>query len=87
MPIRMREPSQMMTALLPLATELPKRGAGVPFDTLSMGYALGADKEHSRRIILALAGEVRAFARTIEAQLPAQYDQNNTSTVFALLGG
>lgn len=79
--------SQMMTALLPLATELPKRRAGVPFDTLSMGYALGTDKEHSRKIILALAGEARAFARTIEAQLPAPYDQDNTNAVFELLSG
>ncbi|MBO9671132.1 MAG: hypothetical protein J7485_11500 [Sphingobium sp.] len=85
--VRALSVTQMMTALLPLATELPKRGAGVPFDTLSMGYALGTDKEHSRRIILALAGEARAFAKTIEAQLPARYNQNNTSAVFALLGG
>ncbi|MBO9574593.1 MAG: hypothetical protein J7494_02535 [Sphingobium sp.] len=79
--------SQMMTALLPLATELPKRGAGVPFDALSMGYALGTDKEHSRRIILALAGEARAFAKTIEAQLPSQYSQNSMDAVFEVLGG
>jgi len=79
--------SQMMTALMPLATELPKHGAGVPFDTLTMGYAVGTDKEHTRRIILALAGEAKAFARTIEAQLPARYDQNNTKAVFELLNG
>lgn len=79
--------SQMMTALLPLANELPKHGAGVPFDTLSMGYAVGTGQEQSRKIILALAGETRAFARTIEAQLPARYDQNNTNAVFALLDG
>ena len=79
--------SEMMTALLPLATELSKRGSGVPFDTLSMGYALGTDKEHSRKIILVLAGEARAFARTIEAQLPERYDQTNMNAVFELLGG
>lgn len=78
---------QMMSALLPLATELPKHGAGVPFDTLSMGYAVGAGKEQSRTIILALAEEARAFARTIEAQLPARYDQNSMNAVFELLGG
>lgn len=83
--VRALSVTQMMTALLPLATELPKLGAGVPFDTLSMGYALGTDKEHSRRFILALAGEARTFARTIEGQLPARYNQNNTSAVFALL--
>jgi hypothetical protein len=79
--------SQMMTALLPLAIELPKHGAGAPFDTLSMGYAVGGDKEHSRRFILALAGEARAFAKAIEAQLPARYDLNNTKAVFELMGG
>jgi hypothetical protein len=85
--VRALTTSQMMTALLPLATELPKHGAGVPFDTLSMGYAAGSDKDHSRRFILALAGEAQTFARTIEAQLPARYDQNNTKAVFELLGG
>ena len=78
--------SQMMTALLPLAIELPKHGAGVPFDTLNMGYSVGSDKEHSRKFILALAGEARSFAKTIEAQLPARYDLNNTDAAFELLG-
>lgn len=85
--VRALATSQMMTGVLPLATELPKHGAGVPFDVLSMGYAVGAGKEQSRKIILALAREARAFAKTIEAQLPAQYDQNNTSAFFELLGG
>jgi hypothetical protein len=78
--------SQMVSALLPLAIELPRHGAGVPFDTLSMGYAVGSDKEHSRKFILALAGEARTFAKTIEAVLPARYDQNNTKAIFDLLG-
>ena len=79
--------SQMMGALLPLATELPKHGAGAPFDTLSMGYAVGINKEHSRRVILALAGEARTFAKVIEAQLPARYDLKNTNAIFELLEG
>jgi hypothetical protein len=79
--------SQMMSALLPLAIELPKHGAGAPFDTLRMGYAVGSDKEHSRKFILALAGEAQTFAKTIEAQLPARYDQNNTKAIFELLRG
>jgi len=78
--------SQMLTALMPLATELPKLGAGVPFDVLSMGYAPGSDKEQSRRIILALAGEAREFAKTIEAKLPAAYDRDSTNAIFDLLG-
>jgi hypothetical protein len=85
MDVRGLSVTQMTAALLPLATELPKHGAGVPFDTLSMGYALGSDKEQSRRIILSLAGEAKAFARSIEANLPARYNQNNTDAVFALL--
>ena len=79
--------SQMMSALMPLAIELPRYGAGAPFDTLSMGYAVGSDKEHSRKFILALAGEARTFAKSIEALLPARYDQNNTKAIFDLLGG
>jgi len=78
--------SQMMSALLPLAVELPRRGAGAPFDTLRMGYAVGSDKERNRRFILALAGEARTYAKSIEAQLPARYDQNNTKAIFELLG-
>src|SRR5690606_37068749 len=36
--------SQMSAGLWPLAAELPQHGAGIPFDTLSMGYAPGAGK-------------------------------------------
>lgn len=79
--------SQMLTALWPLAIELPQRGAGVPFDPLSMGYGLGAGKEQSRAVILAFAREAQAFSRTIEAQLPARYAQNNTDMVITMLGG
>ena len=77
----------MLTALWPLAIELPRHGAGVPFDPLSMGYALGAGKEQSRKVILALAREAQAFSRTIEAQLPARYVPNNADPVIALMGG
>lgn len=77
--------SQMMTALWPLALELPRHGAGVPFDPLSMGYALGAGKEQSRNVILALAREAQAYARTIEPLLPARYNQNNAKLIIELL--
>jgi hypothetical protein len=79
--------SQMLTALWPLAIELPRHGAGIPFDPLSMGYALGAGKEQSRKVILALAREAQAFSRTIEAQLPARYVPNNADLVIGLMGG
>ena len=65
--------SQMMTGLWPLSIELPKHGTGIPFDTLSMGYAPGAGKDQSRAIILAMVREADAFARTIEHLLPARY--------------
>lgn len=77
--------SQMTTALWPLALELPKHGAGVPFDPLSMGYALGAGKEQSRRLILAFAKEAQSYARSIESLLPARYNQNNVDMVIKLL--
>lgn len=77
--------SQMTAALWPLAIELPKHRAGVPFDPLSMGYALGAGKEQSRRLIVAFAKEAQAYARTIEHLLPARYNQNNSDMVIKLL--
>ena len=79
--------AQMMTGLWPLATELPRLGAGIPFDTLSMGYSPGAGKEQSRKVILSLAREAQDFARTIEALLPARYNQNSADAVAGVLGG
>lgn len=77
--------AQMTMALWPLATELPKHGAGVPFDTLSMGYALGAGKEQSRALILAFAREAQDYARKIEPLLPARYNRSNIDMVLGLL--
>jgi hypothetical protein len=77
--------AQMMTGLWPLAAELPKYGMGMPFDPLSMGYSPGTGKEESRQFTLALARETQEFARTIEALLPARY-QDNADGVFDLLG-
>jgi hypothetical protein len=77
--------SQMMTGLWPLAAALPQLDAGIPFDTLSMGYALGSGKEQSRLIILGMAREAQSFARTIERLLPARYDQNNADGLIELM--
>ena len=78
--------AQMMTGMWPLAAELPKYGAGVPFDTLSMGYAPGAGKEQARNFILAMAQEAQSYARNIEALLPARYDLNSANAVVETLG-
>ncbi|MXO58233.1 hypothetical protein GRI89_01570 [Altererythrobacter salegens] len=78
--------TQMMTGLWPLAAELPRHGAGIPFDTLSMGYAPGAGKEQSRMVIVALAREAQGFARTIEGLLPARYAHNTAEGVIDLMG-
>ncbi len=79
--------SQMMTALLPLATELPKRGAGVPFDTLSMGYALESTRSIVAGSFWLWPGKHRCSPRPSKRSCPWGYDQNNTNAVFELLGG
>jgi hypothetical protein len=66
--------AQMMSAIWPIATALPAMGVGMPFDPLSMGYALGNNPTQSRRIIARLAREAATFAQTIEHRLPSGYD-------------
>ena len=77
--------AQMMTGLWPLSIALPGLGAGVPFDTLSMGYAPGAGKDHSRAIILAMVREAQTFAQTIEHLLPARYSIDSAKMAIQLL--
>ena len=66
---------------------MPKHGAGMPYDALSMGYAFGKGREENRRIILALANEAKLFSRTIEQHLPARYNAENTAAVIDAMAG
>ncbi len=73
---------QMMSTLWPLAATLPLHGAGMPFDPLSMGYALGTGIRESKRIIVSLGREALSFARSIEHRLPSNYDMSATDQLI-----
>lgn len=63
----------MMGPVWNIATELPRRGAGLPFDPLSLGFqpALGELAEHE--FLLAVTRETAAVARSLAPSLPAGY--------------
>ncbi len=77
--------TQMMSAIWPIATELPRHRAGVPFDPLSMGYALGAGPKQTKRIIASFGKEALSFAKTIEHRLPDNYDRTATEELVAYM--
>ena len=65
--------TQMMATIWPIATAMPALDAGMPFDPLSMGYALGSSPEQSKKIIASFTREAQTFARSIEHRLPENY--------------
>ena len=77
--------TQMMASIWPLARELPKHRAGLPFDPLSMGYALGGDPKRTRMIIGSFGVEALKFAETIKHRLPESYDSTATSELVAYM--
>ncbi len=77
--------AQMTSALWPIATELPRHQAGIPFDPLSMGYALGANPKQTKRIIAAFGKEALSFAELIEHRLPENYDKTSTEDLIAYM--
>ena len=74
-----------MAAIWPIATELPRHGAGLPFDPLSMGYALGAGPNQTKRIIASFGREALGFAKTIEHRLPDNYDNTATEELIVYM--
>jgi hypothetical protein len=76
---------QMTATIWPLAQELPRHRTGLPFDPLSMGYALGANPTQTRRIIASFGKEALAFARHVEHRLPEGYDTSATEELIRLL--
>jgi len=77
--------TQMMAAIWPIATELPRHGAGLPFDPLSMGYARGAGPNQTKRIIASFGREALGFAKTIEHRLPDNYDNTATEELIVYM--
>ena len=71
--------AQMMSSVWPLASELPKYGTGLPFDPLSMGYALGSNSVTTKKIIASFGKEALQFAKAIKHRLPENYDDTATT--------
>jgi hypothetical protein len=77
----------MIGPLFALGLDLAASGHGMPFDTLSMGYACGVDKAGSVEVVRRLALEADGVARALEAagELPADYPTEiNTATAQTL---
>ncbi len=77
--------AQMMSAIYPIAQELPHHQVGMPFDPLSMGYALGANLTQSKRIIASFGREALNFSKTIQHRLPDGYDIEATEDLIAYI--
>lgn len=79
----------MIEPLFALGLDLAATGDGMPFDSLSMGYAGGVDRAGSVEVVRRLALEAGRVAATLEAagDLPADYPTEiNTATAQTLAG-
>lgn len=77
--------TQMMSCLWPIARALPRYRTGMPFDPLSMGYALGAAPPQTRRVIASFGREAMGFAATVQHRLPPDYDSAATEELVAYM--
>ena len=64
----------MLGPLMSLAQQLPRIGAAVPFDPLSMGFEPGLNATSEQRFTRLMLEESRDFARSIEHLLPADFN-------------
>ncbi|MGI9381522.1 MAG: ferritin-like domain-containing protein [Methyloligellaceae bacterium] len=76
---------QMTSTIWPIAKILPSHNTGIPFDPLSMGYALGAGSPQTKRIIASFCKEALKFAEHIEHRLPEDYDTSATKELIRFL--
>ncbi len=77
--------AQMTSGIWPIAQALPSYGTGLPFDPLSMGYALGAGLPQTKRIIASMGKETLSFAQHIEHRLPDGYDPLATEELVRIM--
>ncbi|QQP90707.1 hypothetical protein IGS68_05580 [Skermanella sp. TT6] len=82
-----RARAHMVGAMLPIARTLGARGAALPFDALSMGYAPGTDGALSRLAILRLVREAQDVARSLGPDLPGDFPWDvHADTIAAIQG-
>ena len=76
----------MIGPMLALGRELPKHGAAVPFDQLSMGYCPGAQASDCLRFFQQLARETVDVEKRLGGHLPADYDRSVTAATHEEIG-
>jgi hypothetical protein len=80
-----RAKRHMTSALGPLGAHLATLGAGLPFDPLTAGYALGRDTPTTARLLRALVHEAQEVTDEIHDLLPNGFPTTlNTDTLAAL---
>jgi rubrerythrin len=77
--------AHMLGPLQVLARHLPTRGAGVPFDPLSMGYSPGRTPQDTLRIVRQMIGEADHLAHLLSINLPTDYPLDVHSETLATL--
>lgn len=75
----------MTQALGPLGVHLASLGVGLPFDPLSMGYALGVDLTGTVRVLRRLVEEAAAVTEEVHDALPADFPFTMTTQTLAAL--
>lgn len=69
----------MQGPILSLAIALAQRGAGMPFEQMSMGYAPALDEQQSVYFILRLLGEAKTLEADLKGGLPTDYPVSVTA--------
>jgi hypothetical protein len=77
--------AHMLGPLKTLGQHLATLGWGAPFDTLSMGYALGVNHDTTVRLLRQLLKEAFALEKSLEADLPDDFPVTQTEDSLALL--
>lgn len=75
----------MTRVLNPLGRHLATMGVGLPFDQLSMGYAVGRDLAGTVRVLRRLAAEIEAVTAEVSTALPADFGFTVTGQTVAAL--
>ena len=74
--------THMQGPIMGLATELASRGAGMPFEQLSMGYSPALDEQQSLYFLLRMLREAKAEEAALKADLPPDYPAGVTAATI-----
>ncbi len=74
--------THMQGPIMGLAAELASRGAGMPFEQLSMGYSPALDEQQSLYFLLRMLREAKAEEAALKADLPPDYPAGVTAATI-----